>query len=738
MLVPRARLAPWRILSMPPPSLHVPAIPPEIEQVVMKALEKDPKARFVSVADFASALDQASQRALSPTAQLASEHLALSPASATSYDTVAVSPDHPVLPTETTPSADLPEGALEQTVYPGSATPHGLDTPPSKTPQSGQLLAPTAAVVHPPLEPTMPVHRKARRIPRTTAALLIGLAILVVAGGILGSLSLLAHFGVIGAPSTAAFHPVRGGTWTDDFWIDPSSAGSLIPLGGTGFVFTQALYLPLFYGDAQGIIHPGAATEVPTLQNGGVSPDARTWTFHMRPHLVWSDGQPYDARDVDYTWKLWIDPKYQGSWPLPPNLITSADVSADDLSITFHLARAYAPFLALWVDDGNAPLPAHHFRTMTAGQIATSPENVNPKVVSGPFMMSESVPGDHYTLVRNPRYYRASEGLPYLDKLVIRIANQETILKNLQAGLITSSWPLDRGQVPEFQRLTHYTLTTSPTSAIFEALYFNFHNQVLASHLEVRQAIAMAIDHQALIQQAIYGFGGPLCSDEPPAMHPGYDAALSCSMFDPATANQLLDDNGWVRGPDGVRSKDGQRLEFEYSTVIYAFNTQWRLAAEKIIQQDMRAIGIKLDIQNYNFATFLSSLLPGGKASPPTGAVAGRYDIAEFERNWTYDPDDSQMLSCDQIPPKGGTNIDFYCDPALDPLYKQELATVDAYSRQGIFTQIQKIYLAELPFIVLFSTQEIAMVRKGTHNYQISPFSGETNIAEWWCDKGMC
>ena len=71
-------------------------------------------------------------------------------------------------------------------------------------------------------------------------------------------------------------------------------------------------------------------------------------------------------------------------------------------------------------------------------------------------MMSESVPGDHYTMVRNPRYYLASEGLPYLDKIVIRIANQETILKNLQAGLITSSWPLDVGQVPEFQRLTHY------------------------------------------------------------------------------------------------------------------------------------------------------------------------------------------------------------------------------------------------------------------------------------------
>ena len=731
-------------LSVPPLPLHerMPEIPPQIEQVVLRALAKDPKARFASVKDFAAALEQASQHALTPTGHIASEQPAVSSAAATGYETLAVAPNQPVLPTESTPSADLPVGALEPTVYPDSPAPKGLDTPQSratpKTPQQGQLLAPTAAVVSPPLEPTMPAQRKTRRVSRISAALLIGLVVVVIAGGVLGSFSLLAHFSVIGATSTtAAAHPVRGGTWTDDYFIDPG--GSLIPSGGGGDVFTQALYLPLFYGNAQGMIQPGAATEVPTLQNGGISPDGKTWTFHMRPHLVWSDGQPYDARDVDYTWKLWTNPKFGGSWALPPNLITSADVSADDLSITFHLARAYAPFLTLWEDDANAPLPAHHFSKIAPEKILNLPENANPQVVSGPFVMSESVPGDHYTMVRNPRYYLASKGLPYLDKIIIRIDNQETILKNLQAGLITSSWPLDVGQVPEFQHLTHYSLTTSPTSASYEAIYFNFHNTVLASHLEVRQAIAMAIDQQAMIQQALYGFGGPLCSDEPPAMHPGYDAALSCAMFNPAAANQLLDDSGWVRGPDGVRSKDGQRLEFEYSTAIFSFDTQWRLDTEMILQRNMKAIGIKLDIQNYNFATFFNSFLPGGKASPPTGALAGRYDIAEFETTWLYDPDDSILFACNQEPPNpNGENDSFYCNPALDALFKQELATVDVDARQDIFTKIQQIYLAELPFIVLYSTQGIAMVRKGTHNYQISPFEGETNIAEWWCDKGKC
>jgi ABC-type transport system substrate-binding protein len=244
-------------------------------------------------------------------------------------------------------------GALEPMVYPGSSPLNGHDTPQigpaSQMPLPGEVVAP-------PLEPTMPVQPKARRLPRTSAALLIGLAVLVIAGAVLGSLSLLAHFGVIGAQS-AATTPVRGGTWTDGLIRDPDS---LIPNGTAQTLFItglvdQALYLPLFYGDAQGVIHPGAASEIPTVQNRGISADATAWTFHLRPGLVWSDGQPYDARDVDYSWKLWLNPKFGASNTQGLDLITSADVSPDNLSITFHLTRAYAPFLSLWVDGGFAP-----------------------------------------------------------------------------------------------------------------------------------------------------------------------------------------------------------------------------------------------------------------------------------------------------------------------------------------------------------------------------------------------
>jgi ABC-type transport system substrate-binding protein/serine/threonine protein kinase len=736
-------------LSVPPPSLRerLPEISPEVEQVVLHSLAKDPKARFASVAEFASALEQVSQRFLTPTAQLASQQPVSSPGGATGYETLAAAPDQPVFATETTPSADLPVGALEPTVYPDSAVPHSLDTPQrgasSETPQSGQLLAPTVAVVSPPLEPTMPVQRRARRVSRTMAGILVGLAVLVVAGGILGSLSLLAHFGVIGAHNAPQAPIVsHGGTWTIGSFIQPDS---LIPfVVGNSFVadneLDQALYLPLFYSDGFGVIYPGAASEVPTVQNGGISADAKTWTFHLRPHLVWSDGQPYDARDVEFTLNLTLNPQFNpGGYLSARNLLRSVVVSADHLSITFHFSRGFASFLEYWEDGGQDPLPAHHFDLIPPGQILNPPDLLNPQVTSGPFMMAESVPGNHFTLIRNPRYYLASKGLPYLDKLVFRILAQNAINTDLQDGTIDST-SVGSMDVQNYQHLHSYALVTPPTSINFEAQFFNFHNTVLASHLEVRQAIATAIDNPALIkyENTIYqpGAANLQCTDHSSFYHPGFDPTASCPIFNPAVANKLLDDNGWVKGPDGVRTKGGQRLEFEYSAPINSSNED-RYGLEAIIQQNMRAIGIKLDIQNYPENLFFSTFLTGGKASPPTGALAGKFDIAEYTYSNGSDPDDSGLLGCE---PPFGPNNESYCNPALDALYKQELATANQGTRQIIFDQIHSIYLTDFPLIVLFGSYSFYIVHKGTHNFLPSPlFWGDTiNIWEWWCDQGKC
>jgi peptide/nickel transport system substrate-binding protein len=529
--------------------------------------------------------------------------------------------------------------------------------------------------------------------------------------------------------SSSSATPVKGGTWIDDLYEEPDS---LLPNASSetfSNMVDQALYTPLFVGDPNNVIHPALAAEIPTVANGGISKDLKTWTFHIRPGVTWSDGQPEDARDVDYSWKLWTNPKFAAASTVGFDLITSADVSADNMSITFHLSQPYAPFLSIWVDGINAPLPAHHFSGMSPDAITKSPDNLNPSVVSGPFMMKESKPGDHYTLVRNPKYYQAAQGLPYLDSVVFRVVpNQDTILKDLEAGTIDSAWFLDVSKAPAYQRLSDYTLSYAHKTGNFEAMYFNLNNKVLANNSEVRQAMAMAVDREALVDTARRGYATPLCTDHGPSVQPGYQPDAACPRFDLNAANALLDQHGWVKGSDGVRSKNGQRLEFQYSTTA---GNLWREDDELINQQNFAKIGVKVDIENYPASTFFGPFLHDG--------IPGKYDLAEFEFTTPHDPDDAFLLACNQVPPQG-ENFSFYCNHQLDQLLIQEQQTIDPTARQQIFDQIHQIELTDFPFVVMYAPFDLAMVKKGTHNYSPSSAgASETiNIWQWWCDNGKC
>ncbi len=532
------------------------------------------------------------------------------------------------------------------------------------------------------------------------------------------------------SPSGATGKPVKGGTWIDDVY---ENVKNLIPNGVSetyADMIDQSLYLPLLSGDTSGKINPALATEVPSVANGDVSADLKTWTYKIRPGVVWTDGQPVDARDVDFTWKLWNNPKFGAATTTGYNLITSADVSSDNLKITFHLSQPFVAFNSVWTDGLTAPMPAHHFSSMSPDAVQKSPDHLNPTVTDGPFMMKESVPGDHFTVVRNPKYYRASEGLPYLDQIVFRlIPDQNTILKDFQSGSITSSWFLDVTKTSVYKSLPNYHIATNPISPNFEAMYFNLDNPAFKD-VTVRKAMAMAIDHNALIQTARRGQAVPLCTDHGKAFVPGYQADAPCPKYDPAAANSLLDQAGYTKGSDGIRAKNGKRLEFKYSTTA---NNPWRAADETILQQNFQAIGIKLNIQNYSADTYFGTILPEGK-----------FDIGEFENSWTYDPDDSSLFSCSQIPSSAnsfsGGNYMRYCNKDLDALFQKELSTGDANTRQQVFNQIHQIYLTDFPFIALYGPADLAVAKNTTHNYLPGPegASETVNLWNWWCTDGKC
>lgn len=540
--------------------------------------------------------------------------------------------------------------------------------------------------------------------------------------------------GITTGSATTVDKPVRGGTWTDDLYGD---VDSLIPNGSFetyALVVDQTLWAPLFVGTPTGQIAPGLAQEIPMVANGGISSDLKTWTFKLRPGLKWSDGQPLTAQDVDFSWKLWTNPSFGATSTVGFNLIQSATISHNDLWITFHLSKPFSPFLSVWVDGGvAAPLPKHIFGNMKPGDVLKSAQNLHPTVSSGPFTLTASQPGTEYIVTRNPNYYQAAQRLPYLNRIVFRVVpDQDTILKDLQTGAVDSSWFLDVSKMSSYKALADYHLVTAPVSASFEAIYFNQKNPLLQD-VNVRKAIAEAINPALLITVARHGLATPLCTDHPSGIRPGYQSDVSCPHYNPKAARELLQANGWVLGSDGVFAKDGKKLEFPYSTTS---NNAWRAEDEIIIQQELAAIGIKIDIINYPSSTFFGEILPQGQPS--------KYGMAEFEQDYIYNGDDANIFGCDQIPSAAnnysGTNYAFYCNPQLDKLFAQEEATADPGTRQSIFNQIHQIYLTQFPFVTEYAPIDIAAVKNTTHNYMIGAEGADetSNVWNWWCTGGTC
>jgi peptide/nickel transport system substrate-binding protein len=508
--------------------------------------------------------------------------------------------------------------------------------------------------------------------------------------------------------------PVKGGTFIDGLYEEPDR---LIPNTSnmTYAINVQTtLFAPLFYTDNKGVQHPGLASVIPTIANGGISKDLMTYTFKLRPGLVWSDGQPLDARDVDYSWKTWTNKDLIIYTNVGLTQIKSADVSSDNLSITFHLSAPSVSFAADWTDN-YFPLPAHVLSKMTPKQLNTSAFDQQPTVGSGPVIMQSRKPGDNITEVPNPHYYLP--GQPYLSKLIFRIIPDEVAITNaLSAHEIQASWFLDVSQANTLQHISGYTYVPG-LAPNFEQGLLNEKNPILRD-VRVRQALEYGLDRQSMATDVWHG-APLLASDEPPSLFT-YDPSIKPYPFDPVKAGKLLDAAGWKLGSDNRRHKGGKLLTLRYSTT--SRNT-WRAQDELIALQDYQNLGIDLRIVNYPADTYFGSILP-----------SGNYDIGEFENNAQLDPDVATFGEFDssQVPPHGG-NWGYFVNAAYDKLITQEEGTADTAKRKAIFSQMQHIMNQQMPALWLYDPPNIYEYANNVHNYEPGPYSGECwNTQDWW------
>jgi peptide/nickel transport system substrate-binding protein len=555
-----------------------------------------------------------------------------------------------------------------------------------------------------------------------------GLWSLVLGAVVLMSMALVACGPSGGSPGgNSGGQAVKGGSMIDGLFEEPDTLLPFLTNETYSVMVDQALWAPLWYGDPQGALHAGIATDVPSVQNQGISADAKTYTIHLKPNLKWSDGSPLTADDLAFSLNLYANPDFANTFGFPlttdPDGVASVNkVDSTTVSIAFKQPRV--TINALLADGASSIIPQKVFGSMKPADVAKSTENFKPTVDSGPFMVKDRVQGSNITLVRNPNYYQ--DGRPYLDQVTFQIIpDQSTILTALQSGQIDSSWFLDVNKLTSYRGIQGYTTYVDPHPAGFENIVFNLTNPILADH-NVRQALTESFKVDDLITQVWHGAAVKTCDDH--GGTPFHEQNVTCYNYDPTDAGKLLDASGWTMGSDQLRHKGGKTLELRYSTTA---GKAYREQTEVLAQAAWKKIGVKIDIVNYPANQYFAAGQKGILSS-------GNFDIGEFANTLGYDPDDHTTFQSDQTPDKGGSNYAHYSNPTVDQAEHDQVSNPDVNARKADFQKIHAEVLKDLPNMYYYTAANISVYNNKLHNYQPSPLGpSETwNIWDWWLTGG--
>jgi peptide/nickel transport system substrate-binding protein len=472
--------------------------------------------------------------------------------------------------------------------------------------------------------------------------------------------------------------------------------------------------------DDQNNPHPVLVKEMPSEENGGISPDGRVITLKLRDDIVWSDGKPITSEDFVFTYEMTMNPKNTVASTHPYDKLEKVE-APDPKTVVMTFKEPFAAWQAtLW----HGLLPAHILRPVfeKEGTIDNAEWNRAPTVGCGPFVFKEWESGSFIRFVANENYWL---GRPKIDEIFIRIvpddASQVAALKAGDGDLGTF---IAYSDIPTLEQAGVHMVKVF--SGYNEGWYFYLHPEKghpALKDVRVRQAIALAFDRFSVCKDLLLGL------TKPPATYwantPWQDPTLEPWPYDPERAKQLLDEAGWKdTNGDGVRDKDGVELVLTLGTTT----REIRRDVQAVAQQQLAQVGIKLELANADPDIFFNSYGEGGPCA------TGQYDIFEYSTTPQYpDPDTADWL-CSEIPSDenpSGVNWQSVCDEELDGLFKLQATQVDPAERQQTFHKITRLIYEKVYWLGVWEDPDIWAVGPRLKNVRLSGATPFFNIVEW-------
>jgi peptide/nickel transport system substrate-binding protein len=490
---------------------------------------------------------------------------------------------------------------------------------------------------------------------------------------------------------------------------DPDHLNPYLSEMDVSYDLASLVYSYLVIADDRGRLIGDLATEVPARGNGGISPDGRTYVYHLRRGVFWHDGMPFTANDVVASWHAVMNPSNDTFENEGYDRVASID-ARDAHTVVVRLRNRYPPFVSRFfapLQEGAKPvLPAHLLSSgggFNTGTLSSRP------VGTGPFQFVSWQRGDRIVLRRFDRYFK---GRPKLAKIELRfVPSDQTIAAALAAHQIDLVVAPQTSLLETYRSIAGVTVGTaswnSQTSAVVDA------RKPGLSDVAVRRALALLVPYGSILRDVTHGAYEPARNSLPPTAI-GYEP-LPLRRYDPATARALLDRAGWKPAAGGVRMRSGVRLDFTLATISGSSNLE-RVAL--LLQASLRGAGIALTIKPYAYRTIFAA---------PNGPIyGGSYDLALYSSTLNWDPDVYNYVACDRWYPRG-QNIFRFCDPRLDALERAGLQTDDPAKRAAIYRRASRLMWSEVTYLPIYQGRRLIVRSSDLKNYTVNPTS-----TPWW------
>lgn len=530
------------------------------------------------------------------------------------------------------------------------------------------------------------------------------------------------------------------------YWQAPTILNPHLSTGNKDSEASRITLEPLATYNAEGELVPFLAAEIPSQENGGIAEDGKSVTWKLKQGIKWSDGEPFTAADVVFTYEFVKDPNTGASSAGEYEMVSSVE-AIDDYTVKVNFREVNPAWATAFVGSGGMILPRHIYENYLGEKAREAAANLIP-IGTGPYQVIEFKPGDVVIYEPNP-YFREVEELGF-QRIELKGGGDATSAARavLQTGEADYAYNLQiEPQVLQQLEQGGRGKVASVFGSQIERILINFSDpnqgtsdgerssikfpHPLFSDLRVRQALALAIDRDTIAEQ-LYGITGKATSNFLVSPQQ-YNSPNTSYEFNLEKANALLDEAGWQdTNNNGIRDKDGIEMIIVFQTSVNSV----RQKTQQIIKQGLQSIGIEAELKSIDASIFFSS------DPSNTDTINHFYADLQMFTTGNYNPDPGiymKTYTCNNnsnIPQKSnnwsGNNYSRYCNPEYDQLWLQSAMELNREKRQQLFIEMNDILVNDVIVIPLVLRADVAAINKDLQGFDITPWDRNTwNIKDW-------